>query len=204
MEALEPAPMTVEAMTGDASSIIGRRQGNMIRWTGSGAAGVPGPTSWPATDITLDGQTIVGHNGPGIIRWDSGAVTSQEFTPPDRTEPLTIQTVGISGNGSTLVAQGEEGLGGGTYVVIERDDLSMMVLRDYITDELGLDLSDWNPHGSFELGGISDDGQVISGTAINADGWREAWVLVIPEPSTGVLVATGLFVLSVTRRGRAR
>ena len=54
---------------------------------------------------------------------------------------------------------------------------------------LGLDLTGWQL--SFAQG-ISGDGMAIVGYGTNPSGFREAFIAVIPEPSTALLLAMGL------------
>ena len=65
------------------------------------------------------------------------------------------------------------------------------------TIELGLD-SDGSDLISAE--GISADGLTIVGFGTNPSGDIEAWIAVIPEPSTALLLASGLAALAVGRR----
>lgn len=54
-------------------------------------------------------------------------------------------------------------------------------LKDVLVNDYGLDLTGWRLYGAY---GISDDGTVITGGGINPAGAEEAWVAVIPEPTT--------------------
>ena len=53
------------------------------------------------------------------------------------------------------------------------------------------------PGGIFESYpyGISDDGLTIVGYGINPDGFHEAWIATVPEPSTLILFALGGLIL---------
>ena len=72
----------------------------------------------------------------------------------------------------------------------------MLELGQYLTDQ-GLDLTDWTLEGAVS---ISDSGTTIVGNAKNPLGQQEAWIAVIPEPSTGLLLTLGLVGLAVARR----
>ena len=63
----------------------------------------------------------------------------------------------------------------------------------------GLDLTGWTLRGAKE---ISDDGSVIVGTGRNPNGDSEAWLAVIPEPATLILLLMGGLVLTKRRRQR--
>ena len=64
---------------------------------------------------------------------------------------------------------------------------------------LGLDLTGWE---LFEARDISGDGLTIVGFGRNPSGDNEAWIAIIPEPGTGVLLMAGLVGLATYRRGR--
>ena len=68
--------------------------------------------------------------------------------------------------------------------------------------DLGLDLTGWQLNNAT---GISADGLTIVGYGPNPNGDTEAWIAVIPEPSTGLLLMTGLlgFAYRQRRHGRA-
>lgn len=51
-----------------------------------------------------------------------------------------------------------------------------------------------------QASGISDDGLTIAGYGDNPDGYEEAWIAMIPEPGTILLVGLGGFVLLQTRK----
>ena len=61
---------------------------------------------------------------------------------------------------------------------------------------LGLDLTGWELS---KATGISADGRTIAGHGTNPDGNTEAWIAVIPEPSTALLLGLGLAALSRRR-----
>jgi probable HAF family extracellular repeat protein len=73
----------------------------------------------------------------------------------------------------------------------------MRNLRTLLADELGLDLGGWT---LTEATGISDDGLTLVGSGINPDGVEQAWIAVIPEPATGILLAAGLAALASRHR----
>jgi hypothetical protein len=62
---------------------------------------------------------------------------------------------------------------------------------------LGLDLAGWDLRTAT---GISADGSMIIGDGVN-NGVEQAWIAVIPEPGTGLLLMTGLLWLAY-RQGR--
>ena len=72
----------------------------------------------------------------------------------------------------------------------------MRNLKDVLEDDFAIDLTGWQ---LWEAKGISDDGRTIVGVGEGASN-REAWIAVIPEPSTALLLAAGLAALAVGRR----
>jgi uncharacterized membrane protein len=77
----------------------------------------------------------------------------------------------------------------------------MRDLKTVLTDSgLGPALSGWT---LTSIAGISDDGRTITGSGTSPNGFTRAWVAIIPEPGTGLLVATGLLGLAGWRRARA-
>ena len=72
-------------------------------------------------------------------------------------------------------------------------------LQDVLARDFGLDLTGWVLR---RVSAISDDGTVIVGEGVNPSGNSEAWMAIVPEPSTGGLAALGL--LSLLRQVRRR
>lgn len=62
---------------------------------------------------------------------------------------------------------------------------------------LGVDLTGWQLSST---NGISADGRTIVGYGTNPSGPPEAWIAVIPEPGTAILVSLGLVGLASVRR----
>jgi hypothetical protein len=66
-----------------------------------------------------------------------------------------------------------------------------------LVDYHGLDLTGW----TLEFArAISDDGTVIAGYGLNPQGGTEAWIAIIPEPSTALLVGAGVLSIALARR----
>ena len=78
----------------------------------------------------------------------------------------------------------------------------MRYLQDVLTGDFGLDLTGWTLTQAL---GVSADGLTIVGRGTNPSGNTEAWLAVVPEPSTFTLAGLGLaaFGLFGWRRRRA-
>ena len=77
----------------------------------------------------------------------------------------------------------------------------MRSLREVLVNlAVGPVLSGWTLDAAF---GISDDGFTIVGRGKNPSGQTEAWIAVIPEPSTSLLLGLGIAGLAVLRRRSA-
>jgi len=88
--------------------------------------------------------------------------------------------------------------------VVHRDafiwdpEIGMRSLGAYL-ESLGVDLGGWD---LWSATGISADGKTIVGYGENPLHQEEAFIAVIPEPATAVLVGFGLAGLAVTGRRR--
>jgi uncharacterized membrane protein len=106
--------------------------------------------------------------------------------------------IGVSADGSAVV--GYVQFSSGTRAFFWDSFHGMRVVQDMLVDDFGLDLTGWKLEGATAT---SADGQVIVGYGTNPSGQTEAWLAMIPEPGTGLLVMTGVLGLSASRRRRA-
>ena len=182
-----PYDSTATAASGDGSIIVGwgdtasGREG--FRWTEeTGIVGLeflPGPTSSQANAVSTDGHVIVGGSGGQAFRWtaDEGMVALGDFNALD-----------VSADGSIIVGH-EDG-----EVIVWDEAHGMRSLSSM----LGLDLSDWTWTDST---GLSADGTTIVGWGYHPDiDANEAWIAVLPEPSTLLLLALGGIIATRRRR----
>jgi uncharacterized membrane protein len=210
MVELERFPDLFEASPLDVSS-----DGSVaVGWTETFRAGSPLMTAamWPsATEIvtlgflpgfenesgayaiSADGSTIVGYSrgdeGSQVFRWTSEAGMVGLDLLPGATSGVAFD---VSADGTTIV--GATDLGPFVW-----DPTNGMRLLGQVLTELGVDLGGWQLALDGGVLGVSADGKTIVGTARNPEGVREAWIAVIPEPGTALLLAVGLFGLGARR-----
>jgi probable HAF family extracellular repeat protein len=105
----------------------------------------------------------------------------------------------VSADGSTVVGYAHSAASSQEAFIW--DESNGMRELDGVLTAIGLDLTGWTLNEAY---GISDDGRVIVGWGTNPDNDREAWIAVIPEPSTGLLLGFGLAGLAVGGRRSVR
>lgn len=66
--------------------------------------------------------------------------------------------------------------------------VGMRSLMEILVSNLNLDLAGWTLSEALD---ISADGTTIVGRGVNPSGNTEAWIAVIPEPATGILLLIG-------------
>jgi probable HAF family extracellular repeat protein len=154
-----------------------------------------------ANAVSADGSTVVGQSSVGSTPWEAfrwtqaggmqglGNLNSGTFGGSE--------ALGVSGDGSLVVGTAPSDTGSTAFIWDEAH--GMRALTQILIDELGLDLTGWTLTRATD---ISADGTVIVGWGMNPNGDSESWIAVIPEPSTGWLVAAGLAGLGRLQRTR--
>ena len=183
-----------------------------FRWTetdGFVALRDIGPPSDPPIDytwgqaISSDGSTIAGvawwDDASGPFWWTEETGMVRMLLPPELAGGWNIYNgpEAVSGDGSLVVGRWPN-----TAFIWDAQH-EVRNLQDVFISEYGLGppMEGWLLE---RASGISDDGRVIVGSGINPSGYREAWVAVIPEPSTAVLAAMGCLTLLVFAGRRCR
>lgn len=184
-------------VSGDGSVVVGRSFSDAgiqaFRWTGSG--GMVGLGDLPggrfgsrATAVSVDGQVVVGQGtslstgfGDEAFRWTSAEGIVGLGTISGSSSSIAH---GVSGNGSVVV--------GKSGVAFIWDSFNgMRDLRSVLVNDFGLG-SSLNGWSLSEANAVSVDGRAIVGFGINPSGDGEAWLVIIPEPSSLTLIAIGL------------
>ena len=207
-----PSSSTARAISADGSVVVGVAtstggDGEAFLWTA--ADGMVGLGDLPGGDfgsgaygISADGSTVVGQalgaSGREAFVWtsDDGMIGLGDLAGGN------FQSIAndASADGSTVVGQGR--VESGTAAFIWDETHGMRELQEVLIG-LGLDLEGWTLRNAEA---ISDDGRTIVGSGFNPDGLTEAWIAVVPEPGTALLLGAGLLGLAirVVARGRAR
>lgn len=196
------------AVSSDGSVIVGRGSSasgstEAFRWTsGGGMVGLGdlagGTFASDAQASSSDGSVVVGNgtsaSGLEAYRWTSGGgmvglgdLAGGQFES---------RAWDVSGDG--LVVVGASYSLSGLEAIIWDQTNGMRALDEVLID-LGIDLTGWT---LTQATGISADGSIIVGYGDHTGFGPEAWIAVIPEPSSALLFGMGLVALAW--RGRAR
>ena len=155
-------------------------------------------------DVSPDGTTIVGiagEIGPNEqgFRWNSATnmVGLGDLPGGD----LASIAWGVSADGNIVVGAGNTGNPQdpfGREAFIWDPINGMRNLQQVLENDFGLadQLTGWS---LVQASDVSDDGRVIIGTGINPQGNQEAWVAIIPEPSSTLLVVIAFGILAPRR-----
>jgi probable HAF family extracellular repeat protein len=106
----------------------------------------------------------------------------------------------VSGDGRVVVGYGTSGAG--QRAMVWTSATGMFDLRDFLSARGATGLTGWT---LFEATGVSGDGLTITGNGLDPTGHSQAWVAIIPEPSTwAIALIGGLFLIAARRRARGR
>jgi probable HAF family extracellular repeat protein len=191
--------------------IDGRPGGDAFRWTSSEGIITLGNLGFSrsyANAVSPDGSVVVGSSS--ILYWHAGSFSAlpEAFRWTEATGMVGLGdlegggdpysgSMAVSADGSVVVGWGKSASGVEAFIW---DATNGMRELDQVLTSLGADLTGWQLTDVFD---ISDDGRAIVGSGTNPAGLQEAWIATIPEPSTGLLVLTGLLGLASRRRGCA-
>jgi probable HAF family extracellular repeat protein len=199
------------ATSGDGSVLVGRSKSSgasggeeAFRWTASGMTGLGGYRS-VARAVSADGSVVVGDgrgaSGIEAFRWTASGGRINLGTlgtiPGHLFDSFALD---ISADGSVIVGRSDTDARGGTEAFLWNPADGMRLLQDILTADFGLDLTGWRLTSAT---GISADGLTIAGVGYspNTSSGQEAFIAVIPEPSSTAILFVGAMVLLHFRKG---
>lgn len=190
-----------EAVSADGAVVVGwgvsERGNEAFRWTSeTGMVGLDqlAEASYSAAyGVSADGRVVVG-SANGAFRWTEATGLSGLGDLSGGPVNSSYAT-DVSADGSVVVGLADGGKGFDAFVWDEAH--GMRDLQVVLAEDLALDLTGWD---LWTAEGVSDDGLVIVGHGTNPDGHDEAFIAVLPEPATMIVMALG--GLAVLRRRR--
>jgi probable HAF family extracellular repeat protein len=197
------------AISADGTTIVGTATTanfirEAIRWTSEdgmvGLGDLPGGRfDSKANAVSSAGTTIVGQSrssGIGSDVWEAF-----QWTPDAEMVGLGFLPGGffskanaVSFDGTMIVGQAGTGASDAAFVW---DATNGMQPLELLLSNLGVDLAGWTLTTATA---VSADGRTIVGWGTNPDRLTEAWIVVIPEPSTALLMGFGLVGLGTAVR----
>jgi probable HAF family extracellular repeat protein len=196
-------------VSADGSTIAGSSETpestEAFRWTSDtgmvSLVTLPGLLESEARALSPDGSVVVGlavdeSEVQQAFRWTSDGGMVLLGLLPGVIDGATA-AYAVSADGSVIVGDSFDNSEGVGIAFIWDPVQGMRSLRDVLIGEYGLDLTGWT---LTTANGISADARTIVGTGLNPSGQNEAWIAVLPEPSTALFLAIGLAGLAVWRR----
>lgn len=197
-----PGESWANAITGDGTVIVGGGTRNLnppaLKWDATGTLSqLPSTGAAIANAVSADGSVVVGAGGSGVgtqaVLWNGirreilGAFATNSGV-------LSSSALDVSADGSVVVGTSATTSLATAFVW----DRTLGLRRlDVVLASLGVDLTGWTLTSAT---GISADGQTIVGYGINpVTGANEAWIAVIPEPTTALFLGLGLIGLALRR-----
>ncbi|MCL2329792.1 MAG: PEP-CTERM sorting domain-containing protein [Phycisphaerae bacterium] len=206
---------TAYGVNADGSVVVGSRSvgewwfiQEAFRWSVDGGAEslgfLPGGNGSCAVDVSADGTVIVGYGGTDL------GLRAFRWTESDGMQLLTESPGWTDWNEATAVnADGSVVVGfWGDTMFFERGRAEAFVwdqthgarsIKGILERDFGMDLTGWD---LMYASGVSADGTVIVGYGMNPLGQAEAWIAVIPEPSSAALLAVAAMSFLSRRRCR--
>lgn len=191
---------TRPAVSDDGSVIVGDAAGEAFRWV-NGATDflgtLPGRNGSMAFDVSAAGDVVVGHAGFGghgneAFRWtaETGMVGLGYL---NESESMS-RAFAVSGDGSVVVGESKTSESNWRAFIWDAEN-GMRDLGQLLENVYGVNMDGWTLTQAID---ISADGRVIVGNGTGPSG-GQAWVAVIPEPGTAILLGLGLVGLSSVR-----
>ncbi|MGD9648025.1 MAG: hypothetical protein AB7U73_20095 [Pirellulales bacterium] len=189
---------TASAASADGSVVVGRGTSasgiEAFRWTT--ASGMVGLGDLPggifgssAFDVSPDGSVVVGQSNSALgneaFRWTAGAGMVGLGIFPGGVINSSVAHA-VSADGAIIVGSSTSPSGSQAFLWTEIDGLQN--LRDLLIAGGATGLTGWTLSTATD---ISPDGRTIVGTGTNPLGRTEAWIAIVPEPSSFVLAGCG-------------
>jgi len=163
----------------------------------------------PGAVVPIGGANAVSADGSFVVGGSASASTVREAFIWDATHgmrglgdlpggDLDSDALGVSADGSVVVGVGHTSAGLEAFVWDAEN--GMRSLQVMLTS-LGIDLTGWQLTQAVS---VSADGSTIAGSALNPAGAAEAFIAVIPEPGTALLLGLSLLGLGIAGSTRSR
>lgn len=181
---------SANAISDDGKTIVGINDGDAFKWTREAGLQIIS-SGWgyllDAWGVSADGSVVVGWDGAYAYRWTQA---TGKHSLGDLLGGAGYSSAwDVTPDGNTIVGASASNIGGGAFIWDEAH--GMRSLMDIVTAS-GVDLTGWQ---LVSANGISDNGMVIIGDGLNPNGGHEAWVIIIPEPSTSCLLVVGSILM---------
>ncbi len=179
-----PTPPVPNGISADGSVVVGQGVDGAFRWTEQGGLVTLGPNTNTATNVSADGNTVVGvflQSPQQAFRWtqNTGLVNIGTLPGQNISRPYAV-----SGDGSIIVGTSRNPASSAAF--IWKEEWGQMIdLKSFLQDSLGLTLPPWRLAIATD---INDDGNIIIGLG-DGQGWRAT--LGVPEiniidPTSGI------------------
>jgi uncharacterized membrane protein len=150
-----------------------------------------------AFGVSDDGKVVVGNastpSGIEATRWTAGS----GFVALGDFEGGTFSSGANATNADGSVVVGVGRAENTSLAFIWTEGGGFRAIQDVLEEDYGLDLTGWTLQNALD---VSSDGRTIVGFGQNPEGEAVGWIVVIPEPSTGLLLGLGLGFLARARR----
>ncbi len=197
------------AVSADGSVVVGSGTNDIgsdaFRWTADdglvGLGTIPGTSPFllnGAFDVSADGSVLVGGSVPisGSHPFEGFRWTSDDGLVGLGNLPggAIGSAQGVSADGSVIVGFSTSANISAIFEAFIWDETNgLRNLREVLTNDFDLDLTGWTLRQAMA---ISADGRTIVGSGKDPNGTDQAWIAVIPEPSTFTLAGFGLAALA--------
>lgn len=201
------------AVSADGQVAVGSSEGSTgtraVRWLGTNPVPLdmglpPGRSGFTeAKHVSGDGAVVVGVWGNGVeneaFRWTAaGGYELLGDLPGGLLDSVATAT---NRDGSVIVGMGNPGAAVPDEPFYWTASLGLRSFRQVLADN-GIDFSAWQ---SFtEVRDLSDDGLIVVGNGILADGTAAGFRIVIPAPASGFSLVLGLAFIARRRRAAQR